>query len=402
MRGQAKRKHVFGIKDILVCGLEIVIGIIIYISSIYVFINMNKPVFVITTSSVVIQTLWDEIVNVATIAPVVGVFISNRVLIKINSNISELIRISWNILGVVIILFYRIAIALEFHPVIIACGGVVHFILCFIIMCFQSACKEIEVRVVDEGCLGKCIKSISNKHILGIQILTLKLVEEREYIAFDLKSIDWLVNEKADVNCILSTKLRLLREDYNFFQFVYRLYKEIVRTGSDEDKKAFLDSIDKAIDGIKTRLSHIDKENITRDDCCLARLLVCYMNLKKLVSNPSYAIIELNDGQLGIDAELERRLFTLFRTGLLGAILFGENQRYIFRYRRDGHKAGRKYCAFPISEFTKENDDVSTSEIICTIALRESTSYDIPYSVMECIQDYEDRILKYSERKEGK
>ena len=67
---------------------------------------------------------------------------------------------------------------------------------------------------------------------------------------------------------------------------------------------------------LRGRLSAINPDNITKDDCCMARLLVCYLTMEKLVDNAEYAAVELEEGKLGIDSILETRLFAYFRTGL--------------------------------------------------------------------------------------
>ena len=359
------------------------------------------PIYPETMPPDILQTIWDEIANITTIAPMLCLFATNYIANKINPNISGHIRILWNTIGVVMLLFYRVFIALGLHPVLLAGEGIVHFILCFAILCYQGIGREEINYKGSKKILEGAIKKIKNKDILGIQILEMQTVYEGKYIIFKLKSKDCLVNDDADVNGILSINLKLLESDYNYFQVVYRIYKEVVDTGSDEKKIQFQMSLDDAVKGIIRRLSSVDVNNIKREDCCLARLLLCYINLKKMIQDPDYAIVELNDGEIGIDIELEKRLFTLFRTGLLGAILFGDDQRYVFRYRRDGHKIGRKYCAFPIKLTSDPQNGSLQKGIICVFALKESEFYDIPYSVMQCIKKYEKMISNFDEEKGG-
>jgi len=253
--------------------------------------------------------------------------------------------------------------------------------------------QKAQIIYVNPSTLKNIVGNLKNREVLSVQLFDLNAIENGEYTDFKLASIDHLVNSNNDVNCILSTILRLKTSDYEYFKLLLDTYEKVVETGQEEYKKTFLQSIDKTILELKRRLQDIDPQNVTKDDCCLARLLICYLNLAKLIDNPGYAIVELDDGQLDIDIELEKKLFTVFRSGLLGTILFGGKHIYAFRYRGDGYKTGRKYCTFSIDIKKADQRRTSQKEIVCLIALRENEKYDIPYSVMQYIADCENQII---------
>ena len=96
----------------------------------------------------------------------------------------------------------------------------------------------------------------------------------------------------------------------------------------------------------------------------MARLYLLYDTISQRISNPDKAGIKIGDGYLQLEnLEIEKRLFTLVRTGILGAILVGDMDYYAFDYVKDGSKAGRKYIAFRVAP---ENQNT-----ICMIIIKE-------------------------------
>ena len=76
------------------------------------------------------------------------------------------------------------------------------------------------------------------------------------------------------------------------------------------------------------------------------------------------------------------------RTGLLGAVLFGENLRYSFKYRKQGIKTGRQYSAAVLGVTGKES-----SKLVClaTIAERNGKS-SVSDSLFQYIKRCENKI----------
>lgn len=344
----------------------------------------------------VLLVIWNELVNLATLAPVVGAIAINWFMKKYKMDISEPFRVSWSIIGVVLILFFRVAIVIGIHQVIIALIGLGGYFACFILAQLFDKKGQREIVNLSSTILKNAVGNIKNKDVLGIQLLHMRKLNNNGFVEFYIHNLDNLLVGNSDMNCILSTNMRLKESDFSYFQIALNTYEKIVESGVDEYKEQFLKIINEAVMDLKGRLSSIDPDNITKDDCCMARLLVCYLTMEKLVDNAEYAVVELEEGKLGIDNMLETRLFAYFRTGLLGAILFGSNRRYAFRYRKDGSKAGRKYCAFLVDDiddiqYIKNSDD----KLICLVTLRENNYKDIPYSVFEYIKIIEKKLVAF-------
>ncbi len=386
----------------MVCQLvETVLVISVYFISCYICMKYYKVQDYSKQTQDVLLIIWNELVNLATLAPVVGAIAINWFMKKYKMDISEPFRISWSIIGVALILFFRVAIVIGIHRVIIALIGLGGYFVCFILAQLFGSKRQREIENLSSTILKNAVGNIKNKDVLGIQLLHMRKSNSNGFVEFHIHNLDNLIVGSSDVNCILSTKMRLKESDFSYFQIALNAYEKIVESGADEYKEQFLKIINDAVMDLKGRLSAINPDNITKDDCCMARLLVCYLTMEKLVDNAEYAVVELEEGKLGIDSILETRLFAYFRTGLLGAILFGSNRRYAFRYRKDGSKAGRKYCAFLVDDindvqYTKNSDE----KLICLVALRENNYKDIPYSVFEYIKIIEKKLVVFFSQKE--
>ena len=91
------------------------------------------------------------------------------------------------------------------------------------------------------------------------------------------------------------------------------------------------------------------------------------------------------DGVLGLDdVEIEKRLFTYFRTGILGAMFLGQNDIYTFDYWKDGSKVGRKYCAFQIRSEEKT--------LVCMVVLKERKNNLLSKDIVEAIRKIEKKL----------
>ena len=108
-----------------------------------------------------------------------------------------------------------------------------------------------------------------------------------------------------------------------------------------------------------------------------------------MVNTPTYSITELEDGTLGINEEIDKKLFTMARTGILGAVLFGENLRYSFKYNKQSIKTGRQYSASVLGVAGEE----SNSKLVCltTIAERNGKS-SVSDSLFQYVKRCENKI----------
>ena len=93
------------------------------------------------------------------------------------------------------------------------------------------------------------------------------------------------------------------------------------------------------------------------------------------------------EGELGLDTDVERRLFTLRRTGLLGAMLLGRNMRYLFDYHKDGYKTGRHYSASCL-----QDQEGLLSNMLCSFIMSVTNVHILPFYACKAISDEEKRI----------
>lgn len=208
--------------------------------------------------------------------------------------------------------------------------------------------------------IKKALSGTKNKKIIAVQLYKVTTTQvgttdlpkiQYEFVHFG----DDFVRDNYDINCMSRITYELDRSIVDEFSLVVRLYHEFRNTGDDYTKENLLKSVDNQINQLQKRLQSIEDESreITKEDCCIARVLTIYLSFKHIlkpvqnadVSQADYiGEIELHDGDLHLSADTENQLFSQIRTGMLGAALLDTNLRHIFSYRKNGAKRGRKYC----------------------------------------------------------
>jgi hypothetical protein len=114
-------------------------------------------------------------------------------------------------------------------------------------------------------------------------------------------------------------------------------------------------------------------------------MIILYLTLENMLQDANSAGIQALDGVLGLEnIEIEKRLFSYFRTGILGAIFLGQNDIYTFNYWKDGSKIGRKYCAFQINREERM--------IICMVVLRERKNNILSKDIVDAIKNIEKKL----------
>lgn len=205
----------------------------------------------------ILLVIWNELVNVATLAPIAGVIAINWFMKKCKIKISEPFRIAWSIIGVVLILFFS-------------------FVCFFLAQLFGKGERQ-QTEYSSSSILRDAVGNIKNKDVLNIQLLRIRELKNNDFVEFHLHNLDNLIAGTNDVNCILFTKLRLKQHDFSYFQFALDTYEKIVESGADEYKEEFLEIINKAALDLKKRLSAISNpDNITKDDFFLLTKLTIY------------------------------------------------------------------------------------------------------------------------------
>ena len=143
------------------------------------------------------------------------------------------------------------------------------------------------------------------------------------------------------------------RDIVDCFPVILGLYEKFRASGDDNEKNVLLAFINEKTQKLEERLSKIESEEaVTKDDCCVARALSILLSFRhKLDIDCSQETqddylgeISLHDGDLNLNTGIENRLFSLYRTGILGAALLDTKSRHVFQYRKLGSKKGRTYC----------------------------------------------------------
>lgn len=259
--------------------------------------------------------------------------------------------------------------------------------------------------------ITKTMGNTDNKKIIAVQLYKVETSQvftedHSERIRFEVSHIgNDFVRAGYDVNSISKISYELDREIVDAFPIILNLYHQFRANGDDTTKNAILTIINEKISLLEATLHSIEtlQRPITKADCCLARALTIFLSFKHILSPPPGAKesqddcigeISLHDGDLKLSSETESQLFSLYRTGILGAALLDKDLRHIFHYRKDGTKAGRKYSVSQlICDTGKDIDKFSSQTMyICLFTIKESDTSFIPGFVFKSISEREEEI----------
>lgn len=339
--------------------------------------------------------IWNEIGTLYTVLPILCPFIANFLIAKIDSSYPKPFRYIWSGIFALLIIAYRMAYILDTNIIILSVFGVTHFFVCIVCALVLDKMHSHDLHLPKNILNDIFGENIRNRNILSVQIFDCeKSFPTVGTISFQIVSKGAIISNKSDdVNSILKLNLEFSAEDYNQFLLSIAAYNVLVDNGVDEEgKKTFQKGIQKKKSDLVKRLNSVPLDDLSKSDSCLARILVCYNILEKMVDEPSQVTVDFEDGELGLTNDHEKRLFSTLRTGMLGAILFGSDRRYYFQYRRDGIKTGRKYCAFVIN--TDDSGGNQTDMHICLVTIRENSTKQISADIIDWIAGAEKKIIK--------
>lgn len=203
-------------------------------------------------------------------------------------------------------------------------------------------------RIEAKKYLKKYIKS-SPAAIESIQLYSYIETTAAGKTEYRLEYIDGVQKRGVEINALLGLNLELDEETLNSVKAIIKLYNEY-NEGKDiatlETRREMLNStITECSSQIKQKLTSIvQPELISTNDCCLARVLLVYCSILASLRKET-TFVGFGENSLGLSPEIEKSLFTLKRTGTLGAILL-QSCPYGFYYNRSGNKTGRTYCSF--------------------------------------------------------
>lgn len=375
--------------------IEIVLCIGLYIAVLFSYVYYYDVPKVITINPAI--NIWDEIVDFSSVLPFLCPIIAVLIIKKIDPEYPTVFRYIWLVLFAILICCYRVAYILDLSIVYLSVIGLGQFVVCVILALVLDK-KHKKCLFISKDLLGDAFgKSIKNTNILCVQLFECeKSFQNNGLVSFQIQSKGTVINNNSDdVNSILKIHLEFPAEDYNQFRLTMEAYNTLVTNGADDEgRKLFRDGIQKKKTDLVNRLNAVPLDKISKSDSCLARLLVCYNVLEKMVDEPLQVSVDFEDGELGLETDHEKRLFSMLRTGMLGAILFESDRRYYFRYRRDGIKNGRKYCAFVLNPDDLNGIENQNCLIICLVIIRENETKKITGDIQDWISSAEKKISK--------
>ena len=352
-----------------------------------------KPIEICDETNSVLDIIWDELGNSITVASgllcLLMNFISQREK-QIEPWIKRIIAISLFLL----FNFCRCANALKLTANQFSLIVFVFYLVNIILIVALSNCSIANDQINNlrlKSILGK----IKNQNIVSIQLFDVEETKEGEYCKYTFKYIDALCQDENDINGMLSTTYKIKNEYVSEMALVLLGYQKLIESGADEVKNTLLASIECNKEKLLNELKQIKNINdVAKEQCCIARMFILYLTIENMLQDANSAGIQLLDGVLGLDdIEIERRLFTYFRTGILGAMFLGQNDIYTFDYWKDGSKVGRKYCAFQIKSEEKN--------LICMVVLKERKNNLLSKDIVEVIKKIEKKLDdSWKERKE--
>ncbi len=222
---------------------------------------------------------------------------------------------------------------------------------------------------------------INRSHILSVQTYTIQesIIEKTCTIGISLN--DYVCGVNGDTNAVVHAQYTLELDDKQKFDSIKNLYHKLIENPDETLIESFKDVLQKTIDDIYERLSKINSvQEVKKEDCCLARLMLIYLAYLERIkgerewSSEYIGEYHFTPGNLHKNTDVEKRLLTLLKTGLLGGFLVGNDAMYTFSYRDDGYKLGRKYGAF----YLEKEDDVSHSKnLLVLVVLKEDNRRSI-------------------------
>ncbi len=261
--------------------------------------------------------------------------------------------------------FDSISIEYQLTPSWIAFGNFIALVTCSIIVLTTRAtipCMSAsKYGVFRSEALSRAIGDTRNKKIIATQLYEVRTslvtstdLKSTAKVKFDITHIgDDFVRSGYDVNSMSCASYIMDRDIVDCFPVILGLYEKFRASGDDNEKDVLLAFINEKTQKLEERLSKIESEEaVTKDDCCVARALSILLSFRhKLDIDCSQETqddylgeISLHDGDLNLNTGIENRLFSLYRTGILGAALLDTKSRHVFQYRKLGSKKGRTYC----------------------------------------------------------
>lgn len=357
-----------------------------------------------------IDSTWNLIKNVINNTPFFIVSAIAVVLIILGVKLKEDIQtVLFTPTLCILVVFYEINLEYTISKVLVGFVGLLSWVICLVLL-FRFMRKDHRVSEGEQGFLKNALKHVWGRHdwLISVQAYQVNQTHSGNSYIYDFCEIDHYTKSTSDINSVLSISYSVSKLHIDTFKLIVNSYRTLLYPDETEQQR---DSSDEAIisnllclinsekDKIEEELSSIScTGEVSKEVCCLARMLNIYQSFLKVLApqengngfNGSVlGELAFKDGDLlGADkTEIEKALFTAYRTGLLCGILLGNTSRYHFEYRKDGEKQGR--CYYVSAIYPRNNSE----PIVCLFICSEKNNQ---YGVYEnIISDLEQRITNY-------
>lgn len=260
----------------------------------------------------------------------------------------------------VVVVVYRVLLWLFGQTEIV---GTIYLTVLFIIisLCGLKAYNKYSAQNTDEDTSNhpkpqvKAVSYIKAKikkchtAIESIQLYSYCEAKAEHSTEYSIEYIDGVRKPHVEINALLGMNLSLDNETLQEVQGIISFYNNYNNAASaqqlDTSRTVLEEAITKGTNRIKSVLTSITRtDDVKSADCSLARILMIYCSILASLEKET-TFVGFGDNALGLATDIEQTLFTIKRTGVLGAILL-QNYPYGFYYNRNSDKSGRTYCSF--------------------------------------------------------
>lgn len=247
--------------------------------------------------------------------------------------------------------------------------------------------------------------------ITSIQLYKATETMSDNQVCYDVEYIDSSRRNATNLNAVLNTQLIISKEDYDLFQGFWETYKNFLNAESDEAQKVYAAAMgslsNENISKLKDKLTNhiVTTAGIKMEDCCISRLVLIYLSCLARIDKENAgdyagaACVSLNVCSDKEERdEINKQLFSKFRTGFLGALLL-KTCPYVFYYEQEQNdtKANRRYVSFLL-----DHEKAKNSYLVLITANVQKDVTTMPSPLLRAIRSIHQECVKIYEKNEVK
>lgn len=243
----------------------------------------------------------------------------------------------------------------------------------------------------------------SHQAITSIQLYKVIKTDSEQRICYDIEYLDSGHRNEPSLNAVLNAQLEITKEEYDLFQPFLESFEKYLSAENEitqdtcEKTMELLASgnIEKLKNELTSRIKAVS--DITISDCCSSRLVLTYLSCLARIGKENagdYVGVRCESLNVCLDSEeaneINKQLFSKFRTGLLGALLL-RTRPYVFYYEREDNdaKAYRQYVSFLL-----DNENARYSYLVLITINRQTNSDVFPSSLLGAITAIREECIK--------